>query len=107
MTKREERLANGLCVRCGKPPKAGWQMCEQCAQKQREAVRKVQNARRANHRCVQCGGSLRDAEGKIPMRETEDGYKEYVTCAKCREKEKEYDKKRRMARALERNGDDG
>lgn len=99
MTKREERLANGLCVRCGKPQKTGLQTCEQCTQKQREAVRKIQNARRANHRCLKCGRSLRDAEGKIPMRETDDGFKVYVTCAKCREKEKEYDKRMRMKRA--------
>ena len=97
MTIREKRLAEGLCTRCGKaPPKGSWQICEQCAQKQREAVKRVQDARRAAHRCVQCGGSLLDAEGRIPVRETEDGYRELVTCEKCRERGRKYDAKKRL-----------
>ena len=49
----------------------------------------------ALHLCKQCGGPLRDAEGKIPMYETKDGLREYTICEKCRKRAREYEKKRR------------
>ena len=43
-----ERIANGLCTRCGRvPPEAGLKMCEGCGEKRRGADR----ARRAKARC--------------------------------------------------------
>ena len=72
MTAREKRLAEGICIWCGKAP-----------------------ARENRQMCEQCGGPLRDAEGKIPMYETKDGLREYTICEKCRKRAREYEKKRR------------
>lgn len=100
MTTKEKRLAEGICIWCGKAPaRENRQMCEQCAQRQRENAKNVRKTWKALHQCVQCGSPMRDVEGKIPMRETEDGYKEYATCAKCRERQKEHGKRMRMKRA--------
>ena len=42
MTAREKRLAEGICIWCGKAPaRENRQMCEQCAQRQRENVKNV------------------------------------------------------------------
>ena len=96
MTAREKRLAEGICIWCGKAPaRENRQMCEQCAQRQRENVKNVRKTWGALHLCKQCGGPLRDAEGKIPMYETKDGLREYTICEKCRKRAREYEKKRR------------
>lgn len=95
MTAREKRFAEGICIWCGKAPaRENRQMCEQCAQRQRENVKNVRKTWKALHRCKQCGSPLRDAEGNIPARETEDGYREYTSCAKCRERVKKATKKK-------------
>ena len=84
MTTKEKRLAEGICIWCGKAPaRENRQMCEQCAQRQRENVKNVRKTWGALHLCKQCGGPLRDAEGKIPMYETKDGLREYTICEKC------------------------
>ena len=42
MTAREKRLDEGICIWCGKAPaRENRQMCEQCAQRQRENVKNV------------------------------------------------------------------
>ena len=96
MTTKEKRLAEGICIWCGKAPaRENRQMCEKCAQRQRENVKNVRKTREAMHLCKDCGGPLRDAEGKIPMYETKYGLREYTICEKCRKRAREYEKKRR------------
>lgn len=97
MTTKEKRLAEGICIWCGKAPaRENRQMCEQCAQRQRENVKNVRKTWKALHQCVQCGSPMRDAEGKIPMYKTKDGFREYATCEKCRKRARKYGKRQRM-----------
>ena len=77
-----QRKADGLCVNCGKTaamPNSVF--CKQCRETHRAVNQlyavQLHERRRANHECLFCGV-------KLPS----DYY--YVSCQKCREKQKEY-----------------
>ena len=56
--RRQARLDDGMCVRCGRrPPVEGGVTCEPCRETRQAAERQLYAARRAAGLCGRCGGS--------------------------------------------------
>ena len=55
--RQKERIAAGLCIRCGKqPPVEGGTTCQTCRDKRQAAERRQYQERRAARLCTRCGG---------------------------------------------------
>ena len=82
MTKElyRERIANGLCGKCGKPVDNGRSNCEECLANHRVTAIKRYYSNIASHKCGHCGREL-----------PPDYY--FVLCDICKERQKSYEKK--------------
>ena len=63
--RREDRLAAGICTRCGRNPAVeGGTTCEPCKVWRRQAEREVYSARKSAGLCVRCGDPTTDGASR-------------------------------------------
>ena len=59
--RQKERIAAGLCIRCGAhPPAEGGSTCQSCRDRRQAAERQQYQERRAARLCTRCGGAAID-----------------------------------------------
>ena len=87
--RRDSRASRGLCPRCGKKTRKGRKRCATCRIEDRKTARRIRRVRKAEARCMICGGDIEYArEG-------------HTTCQACGDRRNAHSAARRARDRME------